>query len=48
MSGTLSINYDAREDHARWWHGEADQARQRRCEDAPPGAPPPRGHGCVI
>ena len=27
MSETLSTDYDAWEDHARWWHGEADQAQ---------------------
>ena len=33
MGGSDSINYDAWEDHARWWHGEADQGRQRLATD---------------
>jgi hypothetical protein len=33
MSETLSIDYHAWEDHARWWDGEADQAPQRLATD---------------
>ncbi len=33
MSGQLSVDFDAWEEHARWWDGEAQQARRRMAVD---------------